>query len=100
MSGGAYNYAYDRVDQFAHDMLRRRGTNSLDRKVFSMLLMKVAEAMRVVEWVDSGDGGDETAAIRDCFSEAHFRLEMIKAATEEAKEIHEKLGKLLEGSNA
>lgn len=98
MSGGRYQYAYCRVEQFASEMAYRGDSASIDRKVFRQLLEKVAEAMRVIEWVDSGDGGDEVAAIRDCFSESHYRLEMIKAATADAKEIHEKLGKLLEAA--
>lgn len=54
MSGGAYNYAYCRVVEFAESM----PLNTPARVRFKAHLLLVAEAMRAVEWVDSGDYGD------------------------------------------
>lgn len=64
MSGGSYEYAYRHVREMA-ESLRGKEINPL-RKAFSEHLERVAEAMRVVEWVDSCDyvRGDEDAPIR------------------------------------
>ena len=51
MSGGSYDYAYSMVNQFASDL---RLSTPL-RKAFKKHLKRVAEAMKAVEWVDSGD---------------------------------------------
>ena len=51
MSGGSYDYAYSTVNQFASDL---RLSTPL-RKAFKKHLRLVAEAMRAIEWVDSGD---------------------------------------------
>lgn len=76
MSGGSYEYAYQKVMRFA-DALRsgedfcgdRRKIpekNRTLRKLLAHHLDAVAEAMRAIEWTDSGDSGyeDEEAAIR------------------------------------
>lgn len=65
MSGGSYDYAYRRVEEFADalengvtgdGMSRPTGfANSLDRLGFAAHLRKVANAMKAIEWVDSGD---------------------------------------------
>lgn len=53
MSGGSYDYCYHRVEEFAENMCSKE----LDprREAFRKVLKLVAEAMRDVEWVDSGD---------------------------------------------
>jgi len=66
MSGGEYNYAYRRVEEFANQMLVRHSEIRHLRIGFHKHLQLVAEAMRAIEWVDSGDGADEEAAIRAC----------------------------------
>lgn len=79
MSGGSYNYAFRRVDEFADEVESRlrRTTRDEDgnrydrytpeqrarRLAFIAHLRLVSEAMRAVEWEDSGDGADEEAAI-------------------------------------
>lgn len=96
MSGGRYDYAFCKVDDFASRM-KTHGTGcDLERKAFHKLLVKVQQAMRDIEWEDSGDGADCAKSIRACFSDAQFKLELLSAATEEAKEIHSKLGEILD----
>lgn len=62
MSGGSYDYAYCKIDDFTGSLQR---TTPL-RKAFASHLAKVSKAMHDIEWVDSGDcaEGDEAAAIR------------------------------------
>lgn len=64
MSGGSYDYAYRKVQDFA-DELRDQATNPL-RAAFAEHLALISKAMRDIEWVDSGDcgSGDEDDAIR------------------------------------
>jgi hypothetical protein len=70
MSGGSYDYAYIRIQDFA-ESLRLNGTRLSPealtaRQEFKAHLLLVAEAMRAIEWVDSGDygAGEEIKAIR------------------------------------
>lgn len=83
MSGGEYNYAYRRVEEFANDMLRRHSEIRHLRIGFYRHLQLVAEAMRAVEWTDSGDGGDEEGAIRACLPK-NTPLEEAVALTDQA----------------
>lgn len=63
MSGGSYNYAFRRVEEFAEALetgttFDGRATgceNNHDRIGFAAHLRKVAAAMQAIEWVDSGD---------------------------------------------
>lgn len=65
MSGGAYGYLYERVQDMA-ERLRHTDTN-MRRAAFRVLLLRVAEAMRAIEWNDSGDGDDrEERLIAEC----------------------------------
>lgn len=63
MSGGSYDYAYARVENFAHEL---RATDNPLRRAFRSHLLLVAKAMHDIEWVDSCDyaPGDENEAIR------------------------------------
>lgn len=67
MSGGSYNYLYDKINAAADNITNRN--NSYHREKFSNLLRLVADAMHNIEWVDSCDygPGDENAAIEACF---------------------------------
>jgi hypothetical protein len=77
MSGGAFNYAYNRVDEFASELklrLEQRNEsdgygghpNQVNDEVFSALtrLQAMAEVMaklmREAEWLYSGDTGDDS----------------------------------------
>jgi hypothetical protein len=79
MSGGRYSYAYWHVINFADEVEEAADlSGTLDpwtqeprpmrdtpaRRALVAHLRLVAEAMRSVEWEDSGDGADEESAIR------------------------------------
>ena len=55
MSGGSYNYTYSQVQDMAEELQRSRNPM---RRTFGNHLLKVAEALHDIEWVDSGDYGD------------------------------------------
>lgn len=62
MSGGSMDYLYSRV-RYAEFT-----TETPERKAFAEHLQLVADALRAIEWVDSGDWGpgDENEPIRAC----------------------------------
>lgn len=61
MSGGSMDYLYRRVQ----DATFR--SSSVERRAFRAHLLRVAKALRAIEWNDSGDGADdESDAIRAC----------------------------------
>ena len=53
MSGGSYDYAYQGVNDMAHN-LERMSSEPL-RRAFAEHLLQVATAMHAIEWVDSAD---------------------------------------------
>ena len=75
MSGGSYDYAYNRVLDFVETLEictkeREMPTHvRIARGNFGQLLYRVAEAMKAIEWVDSGDKspGDEVDPIIAAF---------------------------------
>lgn len=62
MSGGSYNYLYSLVKDAAHQIMN---TPDPKRRAFATHLLKVADALHDIEWVDSSDmaPGDEHKAI-------------------------------------
>lgn len=56
MSGDALNYAYFQVQEVAEDIFERSKTTL--QTEFGYHLLKVAKALRDLEWVYSGDYGD------------------------------------------
>lgn len=72
MSGGSYNYAYERVSGFAEELKGCCDSGSPEtnrlRRALIPRLYQVAGAMRAIEWVDSGDcsTGDEDEVIMAC----------------------------------
>lgn len=70
MSGGSYNYLFEKVEEMAVQM-RVNNKNIQSRQVFELRqafsshLSDVAYAMKAIEWVDSCDRGegDEVAPI-------------------------------------
>jgi hypothetical protein len=90
MSGGEYRYAsYGHVSNFAGEM-RRGGP---EREAFRKLLYRVSDAMRAVEWHDSGDSGEdeELAAIRECLSAEAVLAEAVVQAESAAAKLAELL---------
>lgn len=89
MSGGAYNYAYQRIADLALEIRARAGRDP-KRLTFARLLDAVAKAARDIEWVDSGDtgpdGADESIAEAIAFGGADpsgvYRDEAIAACVE------------------
>lgn len=73
MSGGAYDYAFERVLLMAEALESNKRLdgfalyqpNGHDRIGFAAHLRKVAAAMKAIEWVDSGDSSppEDTLAI-------------------------------------
>ena len=58
MSGGAYDYAYSKVQSMAENL--RFSTEPIPcRRWFAKHLVLVAQAMYACEWEDSGDSGSE-----------------------------------------
>ena len=100
MSGGRYDYAYCKVEDFAFRMKTHETGSDLERKAFRKLLVAVAKAMRDIELEDSGDGADVHNSIRACFRDKEFSARMLIEAIHDARKIHAELGKLLEASNA
>lgn len=66
MSGGSYDYAFRRVENFIETMDLHEMTTL--RLQFQEHLKLVAKAMHHIEWYDSGDYGqrEENAAIEKC----------------------------------
>lgn len=94
MSGGAYNYASDKLDwEFIGNFVKN--ANTPNRKAFLKLILKVQKAMKEIEWVDSGDGGDEDAAIEACF--LSLKESQVEAIREECDRLIEQVQKIKEG---
>ena len=73
MSGGSYDYAYVKVEEFAYS-IREEGQCSAAppelRRAFAEHCHLVARAMKAVEWNDSCDGdNEEELLIRQILSE-------------------------------
>ena len=56
MSGGSYDYAFEKLNDFIHALESRR-EQTLKRQLFADHLKKVSNAMKAIEWVDSSDCG-------------------------------------------
>jgi hypothetical protein len=70
VSGGSYNYFYSEVGRVAYSIRESsipEYTRPALRRAFKSHLLKVAEALRAIEWNDSGDGdSEECAKIEAC----------------------------------
>lgn len=91
MSGGVYDYVFSRIDDAAREVAIRYNTPL--RRAFAKHLHLVAEAMKAVEWVDSGDchDGDEDDAIHACLAPGAE----VEAAKEELQRVMVEATKLL-----
>jgi hypothetical protein len=79
MSGGSMNYLYAKIE---YDAVFK--TDTPERKAFRTHLVKVAAALRAIEWNDSGDGAsDEEELIRACLSPT-ATLEAVTEAAQKA----------------
>ena len=84
MSGGSYDYLYEKVESMAGQL---EGHKPL-RRAFAAHLRMVARAMQDIEWVDSCDSsqGDEDESIRACLAPGAeleaVRLSLVDAMAE------------------
>ena len=83
MSGGSMDYLYSKVADAIFDC------STPEREAFRVHLVRVAEALHAIEWVDSGDcePGDENKAIIACLSGGA----VLSAAVERAEKILQQL---------
>jgi hypothetical protein len=72
MSGGHYNYEYRRVQDLADQVKQEASLPTVpcweaqDRRDIATYLREVAEALKALEWYDSGDTGD-WSEVREAF---------------------------------
>jgi hypothetical protein len=100
MSGGSYQYAFEKIEYLADDI---RGTTLL-RRAFKTHLQKVAKACHDIEWVDSCDyaPGDENEAIKACLGEMTGFLileEALGNAKKALAELQEAINEVEHGSH-
>ncbi len=88
MSGGHYNYAYQRIRDLAQE-LRLDGENRVLRVAFRDLLLRVADAEEAVEWEDSGDGDDRERELLEAVLGRELTIATARAlAREVVDELH------------
>lgn len=101
MSGGSYDYFYSRVEDVAHSIRPGRGGNEPLRAAFREHLLKVANALHAIEWVDSCDWGShqEVDPILSCLGGHGAVIEAaIKRAEEARCELDETIKRAKEGA--
>lgn len=88
MSGGALDYAYNRVEEIARDVSKQ--ATCVEHRALVKHLMKVSTALRALEWVLSGDDspGDEIQAILAVISPAEMLSTAIEQATQAAEDLN------------
>ncbi len=75
MSGGSMEYLYRQVEDANFQL------SSPDRIAMKKYLIKVARALKAIEWNDSGDGDDEeTKLIRKCIGDNSILASTIEEA--------------------
>ena len=96
MSGGHYDYAYSKLQDFIERMKTSGCCHAAPpavRQAFKEHLLKVSEAMKAIEWNDSGDGNsDEEELIMKCIS----NTDVLQSAIDDAKSSFEQFKKILE----
>jgi hypothetical protein len=85
MSGGSMNYLYAAVEGATFD------EHNFLRKAFRSHLLKVAEALRAIEWNDSGDGADNEDFL---IAKAIGCTQLKESIQEQLEENHEEIRKL------
>ena len=97
MSGGSMGQLHRRVADAAMDTRHDGGfdKSTPERRAFAEHLVLVAEALRAIEYVDSGDSGpgDEDEAILECIRPA----DVLAAAVAEVKQATDNLVRVIEG---
>ena len=85
MSGGSMNYLYLNVQEAEFK------ENTAERRAFRKHLNLVAEALRAIEWVDSGDSSEDTKEIMAVLGKER----VLESLVEEAKSVRCQLEKYL-----
>jgi len=91
VSGGAYDYAYQRINDLAYAIRVNAGrSNTALRKAFAAHLEQCAAAAKAIEWNDSGNGDDEEAVlIRACLHSCAEIEQAIMDAKESAAQLND-----------
>ena len=94
MSGGSYNYTYSQVQDMAEELQRSR---SPMRRTFGNHLLKVAEALHDIEWVDSGDygDGDDLKAIQAVLGAENMETSMLVEVKRDIEEQLKEIDKIV-----
>lgn len=80
MSGGSMDYFYSRLEDAAEKFI----LSSMHRIAVRSHMLKLAKALRAIEWNDSGDGDDqEDKLIDECLAPK----EVLAVTISEAKKI-------------
>lgn len=93
MSGGSWDYLSENVENAARHCI---GSDLPERRAFGRHLVKVAEALHAIEWVDSGDWGHprDSEAIRAVITpeqEAQSMAADLRRMIEDAKKVLERV---------
>lgn len=89
MSGGSMDYFYSHVE----DAAEKFRLNTMYRVAMRSHMLKLAKALRAIEWNDSGDGDDqEEELINECLAPK----EVLATTLSEAKRILGELTKEIE----
>jgi hypothetical protein len=96
MSGGRYDYAYEKINDLA-DAIR---PDTALRKAFKEHLRKVSDACQAIEWVDSGDSSwpHDDDAIRKALGDMAILLALNEAAKDAAR-VRDELNRALADAN-
>lgn len=59
MSGGSHDYAQNKLEEIAESFSPTEPTHKEERKKVAKLLRFIGEICHDIEWIDSGDYGEE-----------------------------------------
>jgi hypothetical protein len=93
MSGGSMDYLYQRVRDANFSL------HTPERLALRVHLLKLADVLRKVEWVDSGDSGPEQEAdmIRECLAPTAVLESLVKQAEKIQDALHAEIARAGKG---
>lgn len=85
MSGGSMDHLYAKIDTATFRLSTTR------RRAFKAHLQKVSEALRAIEWEDSGDSGEEETekAIKAVLTPGHVLEQLVSDANQVVADIND-----------